>query len=74
MSELNRREALGAIAAGTTGIKPAARQPRLVNRIQIENDRDGTTDWQLTYVKLDAKARYRQPLIEGYCTRMSVRL
>ena len=34
-------------------------------------EKPGTTDWQLTYVKFDAKAKYRQSLIEGYCTRTS---
>ncbi|HJZ53488.1 MAG TPA: N,N-dimethylformamidase beta subunit family domain-containing protein [Gemmataceae bacterium] len=70
MTELNRREALAAMAAaGTGGFTPAARRSDLV---RTENDCDGTTDWQLTYVKLDARAKYRQPLIEGYCTKMSV--
>jgi hypothetical protein len=72
MSELNRREALAAIAAASaTSQLPAAGRPD--SRMKIENDRDGTCDWQLTYVKLDPKAKYRQPLIEGYCTRMSAR-
>src|SRR5438270_13989977 len=76
MSELNRRQALGALAAiaGTAGINPAARPadraPELVRR---ENAKPGTTDWQLTYIKFDAKNKLRQSLVEGYCTRMSVK-
>jgi hypothetical protein len=76
MSELNRREAIGAMAATavTAGINsaahPAERRPDL---IRGENDREGTADWQITYAKFDAKAKFRQSLIEGYCTRMSAR-
>lgn len=68
MSEPTRREAIGAIAA-LSGIQPVAKS----NLIAEENARPGSTDWQLTYVKFDAKAKYRQSLIEGYCTRMSVK-
>lgn len=74
MDEPNRREALAALAvvAGTGGLAPAADPDRRSDLVRAENDRDGTTDWQHTYVKLDPKAKYRQPLIEGYCTRTSV--
>ena len=64
MTEPTRREWLGAIAAA--GFAPAP------SRVAAENEKPGTTDWQLTYVKFDAKAKYRQSLIEGYCTRTSV--
>ena len=37
-----------------------------------ENEKAGTTDWQLTYVKFDAKAKYRQSLIEGFCSHTSI--
>src|SRR5689334_12699966 len=70
MPEPTRREALGAVVAITAGVNPAARQQDL---IKAENAKPGTTDWQLTYVKFDAKAKYRQSLIEAYCTRMSVK-
>lgn len=78
MSPLTRREALGALAAGgalaasatPTPAQPAS--PRTPELIRAENDKPGTTDWQLTYVKFDAKARYRQSLIEGYARQTSV--
>jgi hypothetical protein len=76
MSELNRREAIGAMAATavTAGINPAARPAeRKPDLIKTENDKDGTADWQLTYARFDAKAKFRQSLVEGYCTRMSAR-
>ncbi|MFM8270908.1 MAG: N,N-dimethylformamidase beta subunit family domain-containing protein [Gemmata sp.] len=63
-----RREALAAplplfgSAAPAAGARTAG---------AAENEKPGTTDWQLTYVKFDAKAKYRQSLIEGYCTRTS---
>lgn len=70
MPRPNRREALAALAAAAgSGHLPAARQRDL---IRAENGKPGSADWQLTYVKLDPKAKYRQPLLEGYCTRMSV--
>src|SRR2546421_7069014 len=75
MPEPTRREALAAAAAVglNSGLTPAARQPaRQDSRINVENDKPGTTDWQLTFVKFDAKAKFRQSLIEGYCTRTSV--
>ncbi|MBA4190365.1 MAG: hypothetical protein C0467_20450 [Planctomycetaceae bacterium] len=70
MSEPTRREVLTAAAlVGTGGLASAARQK---SPIAAENDKEGSTDWQLTYVKFDAKAKYRQSLIEGYWTRTSV--
>src|SRR5438045_1483158 len=76
MSELNRREALGAMAAATVtaGMNPAARPAeRRPDLVKGENEKEGTDDWQLTYVKFDGKAKFRQSLVEGYCTHMSVR-
>ncbi len=41
--------------------------------IHKENAHKGSTDWQLTYTKVDPKTRYRCPWIEGYCSRASVK-
>src|SRR5947209_1274811 len=62
------------IAALAPTTRPAAPPavPRL-NRIQQENLRPGSLDWQLTRVRLDKGNGYRSPLIEGYCSRQSVR-
>jgi N,N-dimethylformamidase beta subunit-like protein len=68
MLEPTRREALALAALGT--LRTTIQRP---NPIKAENDKAGTTDWQLTYVKFDAKAKYRQSLIEGYCSRTSVK-
>lgn len=70
MPDPTRRDVLGAVAATAlnSGLTPAARR----DLTRAENDRDGTTDWQLTYVKFDGGAKHRQSLIEGYCTRDSV--
>lgn len=71
-----RREALksaavigaaGALAAG------AAAATQSANRIVYENTMPGTTDWQLTYTKVDPKTRYRCPWIEGYVSHQSIR-
>lgn len=42
------------------------------NPVQIENQKDGARDWQLTRVRLDG-GQFRSPWIEGYCSRQSVR-
>lgn len=41
------------------------------NPIVEENRKPGSTDWQLTRVRLD-KSKYRSPWIEGYCSHQSV--
>ncbi|VTS06392.1 N,N-dimethylformamidase beta subunit family domain-containing protein [Tuwongella immobilis] len=76
MSDFDRREALGlfatSAAAGLSGTSTAAASPRSSDRIRLENEKPGTSDWQLTYTKFDGAAKFRQSLIEGYCDRMSV--
>jgi len=42
------------------------------NAIQEENNKPGSTDWQLTRVRLDKNLGFRSPWIEGYCSRQSV--
>jgi hypothetical protein len=42
------------------------------NIIQRENKNKGTTDWQLTRVRVD-NDDYRSPAIEGYCSKQSVK-
>jgi hypothetical protein len=37
-----------------------------------ENALPGSTDWQLTRVRLDSQTGTRSPVIEGYCSRQSV--
>src|SRR3954452_13086982 len=74
MFHLDRRQLLrGLAAAGTLGSLTFAAEPRDRQRIKAENDREGTTDWQLTYTRVDPKTKYRSPLIEGYCSKTSVR-
>ena len=71
MNYPNRRQALWTVPAalaGTPLIAAAADTP-----VARENRLPGTTDWQLTYVKFDGKEKYRSRLIEGYCSRTSVR-
>lgn len=69
MPTFNRRQLLAAAAAASLPSVASAAKPNL---IQEENAKPGTTDWQLTYAKFDAKAKYRSSLIEGYCNRTSV--
>ncbi|MFN6401196.1 MAG: N,N-dimethylformamidase beta subunit family domain-containing protein [Planctomycetota bacterium] len=49
-----------------------AQETTLKNLIVTENLKQGSRDWQLTRVRVDA-SRYRSPWIEGYCSKQSVR-
>lgn len=71
MRKPTRREALAAAALVASQKRGLTAPARTDARVKDENAKPGTTDWQLTYVKFDAKAKYRQSLIEGYCTRTS---
>jgi len=78
---LTRRDVLkGTAAAGiatTIAASSSSTTPVDAARggiIHKENTREGATDWQLTYTKVDPKTRYRCPWIEGYCSRASVKV
>jgi len=44
-----------------------------MNLIQQENAKPGSSDWQLTRMKLDSSEGFRSSIIEGYCSRQSVK-
>jgi hypothetical protein len=69
MSPLDRRQLLQGLAAAP--LAGATEQKR--DLIRTENARPGTTDWQLTYTRVDGRARFRCPWIEGFAGRASVR-
>ena len=83
MSELNRRQLLGASALAALAPQAALLgKDKSSDRIKAENDRAGTTDWQLTYTRIDPKSKCtrfggglggRSTMIEGYASRASVR-
>src|SRR6266545_1427585 len=50
--------------------KSASAQRNLIRR---ENEKPGARDWLLTHTRIDPKTKYRCPVIEGYCSRTSVR-
>ena len=76
---LSRRELLQAAVgasvtsqfAGTTAAADPAGKP--TNRIVEENQHEGSLDWQLTRVWPNAGGGFRTGLIEGYCSKQSVR-
>lgn len=76
MSEnsIDRRRLLqSATFAGLVGVAgEASSAEKRQNVIQIENQRPGTTDWQLTRVWPNS-GLYRTKLIEGYCSHQSIR-
>ena len=43
------------------------------NPVVLENQLPGSSDWQLTRVRVDG-SRYRSTWIEGYCSKQSVRV
>jgi hypothetical protein len=51
-------------------LKRPAADPALIAR---ENRKPGTTDWQLTKVRLEKPNGFRAPDIEGYCSHQSIR-
>lgn len=67
MPRIDRRQLIQGLSAAPllAGARPDA--------IGDENKRLGTTDWQLTYTKVDPPTRFRSPLIEGYAGRAGVR-
>jgi len=62
--------ALPALAAAASG--NTARGASRSRLIEEENAKPGTTDWQLTRVRLN-KGKYRTSLIEGYVSHQSIR-
>lgn len=75
--EPHRRNFLqGAAAAaslvGVAGSSVSAAPGSAPNPIPAENAKEGTTDWQLTYVRVDPKTKYRSPWIEGYVSHSSI--
>src|SRR5688500_706353 len=75
MGQPHRRQILQGVAGAATlaALPPAEAVQARRNLIRDENARDGTTDWQLTYTRVDPKTRYRSTRIEGYVSRASVR-
>jgi hypothetical protein len=75
---LDRRDFLRGLAATTalgTMVPLQALQaaPPDRERIKAENEHEGTTEWQLTYTRVNPQSKYRCPWIEGYVSRTSVR-
>ena len=80
LPRLDRRALLkGATVAGLASGVPqlsglqAGTPATGLNAVQAENQRPGTTDWQLTFTRVDPKTRYRSPSIEGYLSRASLK-
>src|SRR5690349_7117628 len=63
----------GGIAASAAAGVAADASEKTANPIPAENAKEGTTDWQLTYVRVDPKTKYRSPWIEGFVSRASVK-
>jgi hypothetical protein len=70
----DRREILATLAgAAALPLISAGAPSRTSDLIKEENQKPGTLDWQLTYTRVDPKTQYRSPMIEGYCSKQSVK-
>jgi len=70
----SRRTFLASAAApavAISAIESQAAESR-VNLIREENAKPGTTDWQLTRVRIN-QGKYRTSLVEGYVSHQSIR-
>jgi hypothetical protein len=67
-------KAASATALAST-IKAEATTPPVssADLVRKENAKEGSLDWQLTRVRLDAQKNIRTSTIEGYCSRQSVK-
>src|SRR5687767_9597960 len=79
-NELDRRDLLKAAAAvAVTGALPELRDAAAgpngahANLITRENQQPGTDAWQLSFMRPTGDGGYRTKLVEGYCSRTSVR-
>lgn len=62
-----------AVAPGAAVPVPSPASASRRNLIVEENAREGSLDWQLTRVRLDTSKGYRSSVIEGYCSKQSVK-
>lgn len=67
-SERSLGQAADSAASGASN-QQRSQKPNL---IQLENQKPGALDWQLTRVRLDKQGGFRSPWIEGYCSKQSV--
>jgi hypothetical protein len=67
-----RRLLKGMLAASVVPKVALPQKQRSRNPITAENQKPGSSDWQLTHVKLDRVGGYRSPSIEGFCSRQSL--
>src|SRR5688572_16522463 len=77
LPNLTRRDLLkGALGVGALAVLPGCGTmggPAKSNLVRLENEKPGTRDWMLKNTRIDPKAKYRCPWIEGYCSHASIR-
>jgi hypothetical protein len=76
MPRPSRRSALkllSALGATVPAVPlPVRSAPAAANPVVAENAKEGSTDWQLTRVRLDKRGGFRAPAVEGYASSQSV--
>jgi len=71
---ISRRALLKSAALGGLALHADAGEAnRAGNKVEAENAKPGTTDWQLTYTRVTPESRYRCPWIEGYVSHASIK-
>ena len=75
-----KQVAAGSVAAMATNLANAEANDAAATKVVLksdligkENAQPGSSDWQLTRVRLDKTLGFRTPWIEGYCSRQSVK-
>src|SRR5207249_1693592 len=73
--ELLKRAAATGLTSALVPLAGALAGPTAPRRdlIRAENEKPGTSDWLLQSTRVDLKAKYRCPWIEGYCSHTSIR-
>jgi hypothetical protein len=73
--DLLKRAAAAGLASTLAPLPDLLSPPEPAQRdlIRTENEKKGTTDWQLKDTRVDPKAKHRCPWIEGYCSHTSLR-
>src|SRR5690606_7577192 len=69
---VNRRQMIREVAVSGAVLSSAGRvlAQSTSNPIVVENQKPGTTDWQLTYIR---SRNYRSQMLEGFCSHTSIK-
>lgn len=70
-SSIGASSIVSSSVASETGVGSISKGVDTRSLIKTENEKQGSTDWQLTRVRIN-QGKYRTSLIEGYCSHQSI--